>query len=234
MKFNIIKRPIKYLIVGVVVTNLFYEAFHYKYGIRVNPAINNTQKCPKIQKFLNKLRKSRKFRVGLSSILIIGGLITNTYQPDGINVPRKPIHFTVSTKNFENINLLEYIDFITSPTFIKTNQDIKRIVIDNDLDREQKIILISYRLHNILNIIGRNKDPMFLVLVMQTLLTGALPGYHAVGCVYRALYKLYTEGKISLKLYELLLEIFNEIIKTTQVKPAKLNQILKKPDKIME
>ena len=234
MKFYVIKRPIKYLIVGVVISNLFYEVFYYKYGIRINPTINNTQKCPKIRKFFKKLRKSRKLRAGLSSILIIGGLITNTYQPDGINVPRKPIHFTLPTKNFENVNLLEYMEFITSSAFIKTNQDIRRIVIDNDLDREQKIILISYRFHNILNIIGRDKDQMFLVLVMQTLLTGALPGWHAVGCVYRALYKLYSEGRISRELYELLLEIFNEIIKNTQVKPAHLDNILKKPNKIME
>ena len=234
MKFDMIKRTVNYFVAGIVIINIGYEVFSLNNKTQNNPVVDNTHESSKIRKFINKLSKSRKLRASLSSSILIFGLVVNSFQPERTNVGHDPIHITLETKNFEDINLMEYMHFVSSPDFVQTNQDIRKIIINNDLDKQEKIILISYKLNSILNIFGRNKNPVFLVLIIRTLLTGAIPGYHGLSCVYSALLKLYNEGKISRKLYELLLEIFNEIIKTTQVKPAHLDKILKKPDKIME
>ena len=234
MKFDMIKRTVNYFVIGVVIVNVGYELFRLNNKTQNNSVIDNVQESSHIRKFINKLSKSRKLRTGLFSSILIFGLAVNSFQPEGTNVGHDPIHITLETKNFEDINLMEYMHFVSSPDFVQTNEDIKKIIINNDLDKQEKIILISYKLNSILNIFGRNKNPVFLVLIIRTLLTGAIPGYHGLSCVYSALLKLYTEGKISRKLYELLLEIFNEMIKPTQVKPARLDEILKKPSKIME
>ena len=234
MKFDMIKRTVNYFVIGVVIVNVGYELFRLNNKTQNNLVIDNAQESSRIRKFINKLSKSRKLRTGLCSSILIFGLAVNSFQPEGTNVRHDPIHITLETKNFEDINLMEYMHFVSSPDFVQINQDIKKIIINNDLDKQEKIILISYKLNSILNIFGRNKNPVFLVLIIRTLLTGAIPGYHGLSCVYSALLKLYNEGRISRKLYELLLEIFNEMIKPTQVKPAHLDEILKKPSKIME
>jgi hypothetical protein len=213
--------------------NLIYEIYSYKTNSEYNPVGNTDYKLPRMKKFVNKLKKSRKFRTLLSAGIVLFSFGLSSFAPKVPNVTKEPISFVFHNENLESIELTKFMNFVSDPNFVKTNENIKRIIINSDMEKGEKIILISYQLDNILNILGRKESLIFLSLIMKTLITGTIPGYHGLNCMFGALHKLYEDGKISTKLYDLLLEILREMIKTTQVKPAKLDEIMK-PAKIME
>src|SRR5210317_339467 len=109
MKFDMIKRTVNYFVAGIVIINIGYEVFSLNNKTQNNPVVDNTHESSKIRKFINKLSKSRKLRASLSSSIVIFGLVLNSFQPERTNVGHDPIHITLETKNFEDINLMEYM-----------------------------------------------------------------------------------------------------------------------------
>ena len=114
---------------SVIIFNLVYEICSKKITPQSNLGINQSR----IRKLMNKFNRSRKFRLLISTGVILFSFGVSSLDPKLPNVTRHPITLVCSNdnQNLEEVQFLNFIDFISNEKFVDTNRRIREIIIDN-------------------------------------------------------------------------------------------------------
>ena len=217
------KTSFKCLVVTVCVSNVLYELYRKKYATPDNLPTGDKQTLPRSKRLLKKFKDSRKLRAITSAFIILISCGTNYTKPQvNIGDRHNPLTLTLPQREVPEDEFIRFMNFISSDAINKSRREIGETIIDNDLDRNIKIVILKYRFHDIINIQGRKENSLFLALAIQTILSGTVPGYYGLRCIQEALKKLWEEGKLSTELFQLLLKMFESI----QMTPAQFDAIM--------
>jgi len=225
------KSSTKYFILILTVSNVLYELYRKKYGTQEDLTTGDKEVLPRYKRLIKKFKESVKLRSSLTAFLILISCATNYNRPRSGNFGdrQNPLSFTLPQKEVTQDEFMRFINFISSDQITKDRREIGETIIDNDLGRDIKIVILKYRFHSIINIQGRKENSVFLALAIQTILSGTVPGYYGLRLILEALEKLFDEGKLSKELFQHLLKMFESV----QLTPAQLEAImdlLKKAD----
>ena len=225
------KTSTKYFVVILTVSNVLYELYRKKYGTQEDLTTGDKEVLPRYKRLLKKFKESVKLRSALTAFLILISCATSYNRPRSVNFGdrQNPLSFTLPQKEVTEDEFMRFINFISSDQITKDRREIGETIIDNDLDRDIKIVILKYKLNSIINIQGRKENSVFLALAIQTILSGTVPGYYGLRLLLAALEKLFDEGKLSKELFQHLMKMFESV----QLTPAQLDAImdlLKKAD----
>jgi hypothetical protein len=198
--------------VYVVVSKLFPEKV---------PGINSEKdliggdiiRSPLIKKIVRKVMYDRALKIALISVFATAGF--HQYFNQEIEALLVDNTFKELCVKEVDGRLKIICDIIEEHDLNSHSRSVQKLIITQDLSKDEKINLLKIKLDFIINGDYPGKKRFLIVSIIAALITVSVSGVGGLALFLKALYRLFQEGKISRAVFE---QILNEAILKSVVK----------------
>jgi hypothetical protein len=170
-------------------------------------------RSPLIKKIVKKIMHDRALKIALISAFAIAGF--NQYFTQEIEALLVDNTFKELCVKEVDGRLKVVCDIIEEHDLNSHSRSVQKLIITQDLSRDEKINLLKIKLDFIINGEYSGKKRFMIVSIIAALITVCVSGVGGLTIFLNALYRLFQEGKISRAVFE---QIFNQALLKSAVK----------------
>jgi hypothetical protein len=170
-------------------------------------------RSPLIKKMVKKIMHDRALKIALISAFAIAGF--NQYFTQEIEALLVDNTFKELCVKEVDGRLKVVCDIIEEHDLNSHSRSVQKLIITQDLSRDEKINLLKIKLDFIINGEYSGKKRFMIVSIIAALITVCVSGVGGLTIFLNALYRLFQEGKISRAVFE---QIFNQALLKSAVK----------------
>ena len=156
-----------------------------------------------VKRIAKKISEDRALKIALLSVFAAAGM--RNFQSEIETLLTDDVFNQICIRDTDG-DLKIVCDIVKEHELNVHTKSLKSLIVENNLNQEQKISLLKIKLDYIINGECEGKTRFLIVAMLGAILTCTISGVGGLSLILEALYRLFQEGKIGKALYKKILK----------------------------